>query len=203
MEKKKEKEIEKENEKENEKKETNIGKIVVCIIMVIALCISIAIVLPIFTTNKEDYQKQYDEVVDEINTLEARNNEIFRTEGLTKEYYDNESKIQDLTDEKWDLERKKDGNDSFMRIPLAIIPLFFGGAISMMAYNIINRKEIMNEHYEHMEKIGKSIGEGYAEATTTPGYVPLKCPQCGANLKGEKIEKCPYCDTVLEKVRKK
>lgn len=195
--------MEKENKKEVEKKETNIGKIVACIIMAIAVCISIAIIIPIFTHNKADYQKQYDDVVNEINTLQAENVEIFKTKGFTKEYYDNESKIQDLTDKKWDLERKKDGEDLFMRIPLSIFPLVFGGVIATIAYNILNRKKILNEHYEHMEKIGKSIGEGYAEATTTPGYVPLKCPQCGANLKGEKIEKCPYCDTVLEKVRKK
>ena len=199
----KEKKEEKIEEKKEEKKKINLGKIVASIIMCIAISISIFIIVQSFGGNKEKYQKQLDAVVDELNTLKSKNNEIFKNEGLTKEYYDNESRISSLTQKKWDLERKTKDGFIVQNIVFAILPLVFGGIFSVISYNIFNRKQIVNEHLSNLERIGKSIGEGYAEATGSPSYVALKCPECGANLKGEKIEKCPYCGTVLEKVRKK
>ena len=192
-----------EKEKKEEKKKINLGKVVACIIMCIAVSISIFIVIQSFGGNKEKYQKELDEVVEELNTLKSKNNEIFMNEGLTKEYYDNQTKISSLTQKKWDLERKTKDDFKVQNIVFAIFPLVFGGVISIISYNIFNRKQIVEEHISNLERIGKSIGEGYAEATGKPSYVALKCPECGANLKGEKIEKCPYCGTVLEKVRKK
>ena len=190
-------------EKKEEKKKINLGKISVCIIMTIAICISVIIIRPVFTNDKEKYKNELDEVVEELNTLQAKKIEIFTNQGFTKEYYDTDSKISSLTQKKLDLEKKTKNGYIAYNIIGSLFSLFFGGVFSAIAYNIFNRKKIMENHYEHLEKIAKAFGEGYAEATGSPKYVPLKCPQCGANLKGEKIEKCPYCDTVLEKVRKK
>lgn len=187
--------------KDEKKKKINLGKIAVFIIMTISICISVFMISKSFTNNSK-YQKELDEVTNEINTLKEKQDEIFKSEGFSKEFYDTQSKISSLNNKKFDLETKNSKGYKIQNIVFAGFIVFFGSVFSIIIYNILNSKNIVKEQYDNIEKFGKSIGEGYANAICKTEYVPLKCPQCGANLKGEKIEKCPYCNTVLEKVKK-
>ena len=193
--------MKKEEEKKEEKKKINVGKIIACIIMTITISISIFLIVKSFSNDTSKYQKELDEVNNEINTLKVEENEIFMTQGFTKEYYDIQTKISSLNQKKLDLQRKTRGDSKLSSIMIALFIPFFGGVFSVIIYNILNHENITQKQFEQMEKLSKSLKVSNEESSKTR-YVPLKCPQCGANLKGEEIEKCPYCKTVLEKVNK-
>lgn len=129
---------------------------------------------------KQEVQKQKDEINKELATLKAKQSQEFRANGLSEEYYkisseieSKQGKLAELDSQIWKIEQNYDSDDNssqFQRyIPFYIFGgfiIFMFGMISLSVYVIAKRREIMAFTAQQVMPVAK---EGIEEIAPTLG----------------------------------
>lgn len=184
-------------------------KIAIVLVLVISFLIGGFIIAKGLIPNK-DNSKRLEEVKERLIDARVEQNEEFKKNGLSKEFYELQNEIADLNEEKYNLEKQNyTGNNLFHIIP-GIFIIIFGCVIAGMIYTSTHiTKSISSMDFSQLNKSFDSVHKNINETIESVNenikqqtkrnkkFVAAKCPNCGSALKDADTQVCEYCDQTI------
>ena len=154
--------------------------------------------------SEKEYNRQIDDYNKQISEINNKKITEFKQHGITNEYNDLQEQYAKLSRLKSDLTFKynRDNNGSYDLFKLfpGFFIIMFGITLSIFIYKFLT----FTFNPIDISKLSISINNNINDDNEEKEYVTLKCPNCGnTNLKGNDQEKCAYCGSLLQKVKKK
>jgi hypothetical protein len=152
--------------------------------------------------SESEHNKKIDNYNKQIAEVNTKKIEEFKAHGITNEYNELQQEYSKLSRLKSDLTFKynRDNNGSYDLFKLfpGFFIIIFGLSLSIIVFKFINFS------FNPIKMSDINININSLNDSEEKEYVTLKCPNCGnTNLKGNDQEKCSYCGSLLQKVKKK
>ena len=184
-------------------------KIAIVLVLVISFTIG-GIFISRGLAPKEDNSKRIEEIKERLIDAKVEQNQEFRKNGLSKEFYVLQNEIADLNEEKYNLEKQNHTGSNLVHIIAGIFIIIFGCAIAGMIYASTHiTKSISSMDFSNINKSFDSVNKNINETIEAVNenikqqtkrnkkFVAAKCPNCGSALKDADTQVCEYCDQTI------
>lgn len=177
-------------------------KIAIVLVLVISFLIGGFIIAKGLIPNK-DNSKRLEEVKERLIDARVEQDQEFKKNGFSKKFYLLQDEIDDLNEEKYNLEKQNHTGSNLVHIIPGIFIIIFGCVVSIMifasthiskAFSSIDYSNIDKNISETMESVNENIKQ---QTKKNKKFVAAKCPNCGSALKDADSQVCEYCDQTI------
>ena len=184
-------------------------KIAIVLVLVISFTIGGFIISKGLIPNK-DNSKRLEEVKERLIDARVEQDQEFKKNGFSKKFYLLQDEIDDLNEEKYNLEKQNHTGSNLVHIIPGIFIIIFGCSIAGMIYSSTHiTKSISSMDFSNINKSFDSVNKNINETIEAVSenikqqtkknkkFVAAKCPNCGSALKDADTQVCEYCDQTI------